>query len=129
MGGRNAVDFVASGSAVRGGEPWGRRRRDAVAEQSAGAALDYALSTSNVGVLHHRSRTRLRLLLELQMVRFGAGCISISGGDYAREFDRRAFWRIAALLFSLHPMVVQHGDLHAGNDRCLLFFPVVTRAH
>src|SRR5438132_12538635 len=129
MGGRNALDFIASGAAVRDGEPWDRRRGDAVAEQSAGAALDDAVSTPDVGLLHHRSRTRLRLLLELQMVLFGAGCISISGGDCTREFDRRAFWRYPALLLSLHPMVVQHADLHAGNDRCLLFFPVVTRAH
>ena len=45
------------------------------------------------------------------------------------ERDRRAFWRSLTLFLSLRPMVVRSPDLHAGNDRCLLFFLVVTRAH
>src|SRR6266404_7505345 len=63
------------------------------------------------------------------MVRFGAGCVSISGGDCLPERGHRAFWRSPPLFLSFHPMVVQYPDLHAGNDRCFLFFLVVTRAH
>jgi hypothetical protein len=106
VGGGNAVDFVASGEAVCSRESRSWRWCGAIAEQSAGAALDDAFSTPNVEFFCRRPRTRLRLLLELQMVRIGARRVFIFGSDCLPELGRRSFWRSPTLLLSLYPMVV-----------------------
>src|SRR5438309_9700547 len=62
------------------------------------------------------------------MVQLATRSISISGGRLP-ESGRRVFWCPPPLFLSFHPMVVQYADVHAGNDRRLLLFLVVTRAH
>src|SRR5258708_22606397 len=119
MVGANTVDLVAvrANAVLSAEQPEHRQWPRPASEQLTGAPLDDAFSSANVGLFLFRSRARLCVQLELQMVRDTLERVSISARSRARGQLSRFEWCPHSFVLLFYSVVFLNPDVHAGANR------------